>query len=1207
MKTPSSKEPPASRPHIKGTSGARGQVQRKRNAEAIAAIGSILCPSSTQRKTVVNPPDDPFEREADAVADHVVAGRSALPISRLPAAGAGGAVMGKSKEELEEPVQRKSKEQDEERLQTHTLQKKREEEEEKPLQRKEKEEEEEILQPKAIGLSPSLLADRILDSKDAGAPLAPATRSRLESGMGVDLSAVRVHQDRRAHQAARDLNARAFTHRNDIWLGAGESQADTHLMAHEAAHVVQQQSGLVQRVVQRTNGDTAPAPAAATPAATAAATAAGAAAETEAVPDPRELPLETGRLNPDTNTITFSEIDIPRFKMAAHRGEHYNAHKPLKRKRGYDRGNPDQREKWKNEVSKATIRTILEDKVKRAHHVETVDPALTYVFEVPVRGSGARPFVFGDLETVSRELTTPMWGGTARRNPPLVFFQVDHIVELQLANWNTETWANELANMELLEGAVNEQSGTDIRGNIIDKANQFNQATHNRYGAGAADIKANYDLEFLTPVARGGTANVTRTQYWKRSEIEAGDHLNAVQARDPSVLGGDGIVRVFSTTTGGLGKSFRWPGALTPEERRWLKPFVITEKNFTTEGESVEQTPQLGAFQVNVPADDPDWRPFTADAPVPIDRIPGARYAGAIRKQSVLSQLRGLRHKKMSPIVVDQFDLLPDQGIVVTGRVMPEITLLGSSGLGFELSNGRLRLYKEFAGEALNAPAPFAIRRSSLTIFADTAAGLGVSGRVDFGIDRVGEGFLGGSVSTGGGLAFEGGFDFDSRLFDPARVEIHYQDGRVSGTGDIGIPEGKVPGVKSANLHLEIGEERIAGTGTVEPAINAIRQGTVTFAYSPQEGVVIGGSLELADNLPNVSGGSVEARIRQRPDSDAYELSAGGEIQAAMAGITATLRADYENGRFTVEGEGNYARGMLSGSLRIGVTNRAVGADGQLGEEATDRIIAYGGGTMTVRIAPWLQGTVGVRLLPNGEIELSGAIGLPDVLEIFPEKRLDRNIFSISLDIPIIGFAVAGQRVGIFASIGGGLDLSAGIGPGQLRELGLGITYNPDHEDQTRVTGGARLVIPAQAGLRLYIRGSLGAGIPIVSAELGLEVGGRLGLEGAVEAGVQVEWSPTRGLVLDAEGEIYVQPQFRFDLTGFAEVTADLFITEITLYERRWELVAFETGPDLRFGVRFPIHYEEGQPFDISWNDVRFEVPPINTRELMGDLIDRII
>ena len=60
--------------------------------------------------------------------------------------------------------------------------------------------------------------------------------------MGVALDSVRVHDDSQAHDAARNFSARAFAYGNHIFLGQGEKPTDLHLMAHEAAHVVQQRS-----------------------------------------------------------------------------------------------------------------------------------------------------------------------------------------------------------------------------------------------------------------------------------------------------------------------------------------------------------------------------------------------------------------------------------------------------------------------------------------------------------------------------------------------------------------------------------------------------------------------------------------------------------------------------------------------------------------------------------------------------------------------------------------------------------------------------------------------------------------------------------------------------------------------------------------------------------------------------------------------------
>jgi hypothetical protein len=75
-----------------------------------------------------------------------------------------------------------------------------------------------------------------------GQPLAPAVRMALEDSFQMDMEGVRVHSDSRAQGAASGLSARAFTHGSNIVLGPGESDTDLGLMAHEAAHVVQQQS-----------------------------------------------------------------------------------------------------------------------------------------------------------------------------------------------------------------------------------------------------------------------------------------------------------------------------------------------------------------------------------------------------------------------------------------------------------------------------------------------------------------------------------------------------------------------------------------------------------------------------------------------------------------------------------------------------------------------------------------------------------------------------------------------------------------------------------------------------------------------------------------------------------------------------------------------------------------------------------------------------
>ena len=73
-----------------------------------------------------------------------------------------------------------------------------------------------------------------------GSPLSGQVRQRVEPLLGADLSGVRVHAGPEAARAAQAINARAFTHKNHIWLGPNESPDNTELISHEATHVFQE-------------------------------------------------------------------------------------------------------------------------------------------------------------------------------------------------------------------------------------------------------------------------------------------------------------------------------------------------------------------------------------------------------------------------------------------------------------------------------------------------------------------------------------------------------------------------------------------------------------------------------------------------------------------------------------------------------------------------------------------------------------------------------------------------------------------------------------------------------------------------------------------------------------------------------------------------------------------------------------------------------
>src|SRR5262249_18996496 len=90
----------------------------------------------------------------------------------------------------------------------------------------------------------TVAADGLLSHLGAGRPLDPATRVFMETRLGRDFSRVRVHTDSRAAESAQAINALAYTFGNNVVFKEGQYAPETEngkrILAHELAHVAQQ-------------------------------------------------------------------------------------------------------------------------------------------------------------------------------------------------------------------------------------------------------------------------------------------------------------------------------------------------------------------------------------------------------------------------------------------------------------------------------------------------------------------------------------------------------------------------------------------------------------------------------------------------------------------------------------------------------------------------------------------------------------------------------------------------------------------------------------------------------------------------------------------------------------------------------------------------------------------------------------------------------
>jgi hypothetical protein len=93
------------------------------------------------------------------------------------------------------------------------------------------------------------IREGILQAAGRGDKLDPPIQRRLERSLGADLSGVRVHTDNHADKLARAVGAAAFTSGSDIFFRSGAynpgSSDGLFMLAHEAAHVMQQTSGAI--------------------------------------------------------------------------------------------------------------------------------------------------------------------------------------------------------------------------------------------------------------------------------------------------------------------------------------------------------------------------------------------------------------------------------------------------------------------------------------------------------------------------------------------------------------------------------------------------------------------------------------------------------------------------------------------------------------------------------------------------------------------------------------------------------------------------------------------------------------------------------------------------------------------------------------------------------------------------------------------------
>ncbi|MBE3640696.1 hypothetical protein ICN82_21090, partial [Mangrovicoccus sp. HB182678] len=462
------------------------------------------------------------------------------------------------------------------------------------------------------------------------------------------------------------------------------------------------------------------------------------------------------------------------------------------------------------------------------------------------------------------------------------------------------------------------------------------------------------------------------------------------------------------------------------------------------------------------------------------------------------------------------------------------------------------------------------------------------------------------------GLEFAGG-----------TLALHYENGRISG-GLSGVSAAYAGFGALDQAEAAIGRDgTFAGSGTLRLTVPTMRE--VTGRVQVARGRVSGSLTLAADAFPEalpVRGGRLTATL-----DAAGRLGMAGAVKVDLGPAgEADLEASYLEGRFAMGVDARltvpglqpaqlrvaYADGRLEGEAQIPVDTAALPGlggsvmlryaedrwsgettiaysadDGKLSGSLTVTVaqdeagaVRLGGeGSVTAQLMPRLAGTLTARILPEGGIDVSGSITVTEPLELFPESRMDRELFRYSQNVPLWAMLVAVIRVRA--------GVRAGVGPGVFRNIRVEGSYTLGAEEaDPSFTIGGELFIPAFVEGYAAIGAGLGVDVLLGSLTGGIEAVGTAGLYGAIQVEPSLsydagDWS-IEGIATLAAGA-----RMKLGLNAWAEIEA----AWVTVWEEDWELAekVFPIGPDLALQAKMNYTFGQPAPPEIEMNSGDFD------------------
>jgi hypothetical protein len=518
--------------------------------------------------------------------------------------------------------------------------------------------------------------------------------------------------------------------------------------------------------------------------------------------------------------------------------------------------------------------------------------------------------------------------------------------------------------------------------------------------------------------------------------------------------------------------------------------------------------------------------------------------------------------------------------VVGVGTLKPSLPLLSKSVMKVKLAPG------EFSGSLTPKASEFKIfpgvRIVKPEIGIELSPAFRPYGTLGFEVGPKGKPILDGSVTA---EADTSGFFAHGQInaylpgVDQAQGKVEYRNGRWKGEININSTQIKLPMIQSASLRVDFTDEGATPSGSI---VLGLPGGQTVELGVKKEGAlwVYTGSGEF--KVPHLK--PVKMHVRY----DGKHITASGQTGFSLAGLDGDIKVDYNDGRFSGVGKLHVKKKKAVGDIEVKMSP-AYKFSGQ--------------GKVTYTFSENLIGTAGIILNEDGSVRLMGAIEIPKPIPLFKAFQDKKTLWEPPpIKIPIPGASIGG--IGLNVVISGSLGYHYKIGPGQLENVKIEAAFSPLEDDpDIDITAGAKLSIPAEAGLSARIKAGLSIDAFVASVSGNIIVTGSATLRGGASAEAKVHYTKQR-FSFDAAAAIEAGLILGLSLDASVEAKAGFGWLSVST-EKVWNLASYQYDTGLKAGMKAKFHYASDEPFKApSLNDIEWITPNLDGGKLINSAFD---